>query len=126
MTRDELLTLHVGLTEDALEIMRAKNHDYTGGSGDPFLNFRAAEYLGIDARLGLLLRMMDKVQRLRTAATSTLQVKEETWKDAVLDIINYAVLYAGLSEEKMKLKVSTPLKVPSSQYGWLLPKRTKE
>lgn len=80
--------------------MRAKNQDYTAGGG-PFSNFRHAEALGVAAELGLLIRVMDKLMRMHTfIRNGTLTVKGESVEDAILDVINYMVLLAGMVEEK--------------------------
>jgi hypothetical protein len=88
----------VPIRNKALAIVKAKNHDYTVGSQDPLSNFcLSAEILGIDNKIGLMLRMIDKHQRLRTFATKgTLKVANEGAQDAVLDLCNYTVLLAGL------------------------------
>lgn len=100
MKTAELLELHDELTQAAKAIMSAKNHDYTGAAGDPFANFRGSESLGVDPIVGILLRMQDKMQRIRTfAAKGELHVKGEGVRDAILDILNYAVLAAGLIED---------------------------
>lgn len=102
LTAAQLLELHGTLTSDALAIMRAKNHDYTSGSGDPLANFRGASYLGIHPVLGILLRQQDKIMRVRTfVEKGELKVKGESVKDAIVDQINYLVLqYAYIMEEQ--------------------------
>jgi hypothetical protein len=77
--------------------MSRKNHDYTSGSGDPYANFRTAEQLGVHPAVGIMLRMGDKMQRIRTfAERGELKVDGEGLEDAVVDCINYAVLAYGL------------------------------
>jgi hypothetical protein len=81
--------------------MHQKNHDYTGGSGDPYLNFRGAEAYEIHPIVGLLMRMDDKQMRIRTfAERGELKVDGEGLKDAVLDLINYSVLAYGMLMEE--------------------------
>lgn len=97
MTRDELLILHGQLCLEAQQIMEAKNHDYTGATGDPFANFRASEVFGIQPVISILVRVLDKLQRIRTfAEKGELKVQNESVKDALLDAINYMVLIGGL------------------------------
>jgi len=82
------------------EIMMKKNHDYRGGSGDPYANFRGSTNLGIDPILGILLRVQDKIQRIRTfAAKGVLKVEGESVKDALIDTQNYMDLIWGLIKE---------------------------
>lgn len=105
---EELLAAHDKLTSAAKSIMRAKNHDYTSGSGDPFANFRGSSALGIDPVVGILLRMQDKMQRVKTfVEKGELQVKGEGVEDAIIDLINYSVLMYGLSQESRAYPGST-------------------
>lgn len=94
-----LIHMHEQLTAECREIMRAKNADYTGG-GDIYANFKATEILGIPAELGILIRMMDKIQRIRSfVVNGELKVKDESVTDAVCDIINYAILCLGVIKD---------------------------
>lgn len=100
MSAVQLLALHDDLCKSAKDLMTRKNHDYTSGSGDPFANFRGSSYLGIDPVLGVMLRMQDKMMRVRTfAEKGELKVKDEGVKDALVDLINYTVLMYGLIED---------------------------
>jgi hypothetical protein len=101
ITRDQLLKMHDSITDAARNIMEAKNRDYAGGTADVFANFRGALFLGIEPELGLLMRCMDKFQRIRAfVTTGTLAVKDESVQDAVRDVINYMILLAGLIDER--------------------------
>lgn len=101
MTINDLVVLHVSLCNKASELMIAKNHDYTSGSRDPFANFRASEAIGVKPELALLVSMLDKLKRMQTfAQQGQLKVKDESIRDAVIDIINYAVLFYGLTKER--------------------------
>lgn len=86
--------------------MRAKNSDYTGGKNatDPFANFKTSVVIGIHPVNGLLMRVLDKIQRIRSFVNdSELQVPNESVEDACHDIINYAILAkAMLREEREK------------------------
>lgn len=101
MSAPHLLALHDELCRSAKDLMTRKNHDYTSGSGDSFANFRGSSYLGIDPVLGVMLRMQDKMMRIRTfVEKGELKVKDESVKDAFIDLINYTVLMYGLVEER--------------------------
>ena len=101
MTREELLILHEDLTFDARELMSAKNKDYSGATGGVFANFKACEYLGVDPITGILMRITDKLSRISSfVERGELKVKGESVDDSVLDIINYAVLVAGMVKEE--------------------------
>ncbi len=99
-TIEMLLDTHDDLCSAAKAIMQKKNHDYTDGSVDPFANFRASTTLDVRPEIGILMRMQDKMQRIKTFINKgTLQVNGESAEDALRDLINYTVLLAGLIEE---------------------------
>lgn len=91
----------------ALSIMRSKNHDYCAGNpdADPFANFRVSEvFSGTPAAQGILIRMVDKFQRLKCfVQTGSLQVKEEQLDDIIVDFINYLVLLRSMISEQQHL-----------------------
>ena len=96
----QLIDLHFRLCEEARGLMERKNSDYKAGSGDPFANFRMAALLHIRAEMGAMLRMQDKMARLLSfMERGTLAVKEESWHDCILDLINYSVIIHGLLDE---------------------------
>lgn len=96
----ELFELHSELTTRALGLMERKNNDYRSGTGDPFKNFRGASTFDVSPVRGILLRMQDKMCRIATFdEKGELLVKDEGVEDAIVDIINYAVLMAGLIRE---------------------------
>ena len=103
MIRDDLLKLHDELSKRAKDLMVRKNHDYSGEAGDdPFGNFRVVEQMGIcSTEKGVLVRMADKMKRLTTFADcGRLVVENEGAEDAVLDIMNYAIILAGIIRER--------------------------
>jgi hypothetical protein len=103
MTRDELIQHHEDLCGQALELMKKKNHDYAGNSGKtPFANFERCEAMGIcTTEAGFLVRMTDKLSRLSTFADAgKLQVDNEGYNDAIVDIINYCVLFSAYVKSK--------------------------
>tara|TARA_R110000772_G_scaffold46106_3_gene105336 strand:+ start:950 stop:1291 length:342 start_codon:yes stop_codon:yes gene_type:complete len=109
MTTEELLQLHKNTCETCRDIMKQKNSDYTGGekSTDPFANFNAASVLGIDPVQGLLLRVIDKIQRIRSFTNDKeLKVPNESVEDACDDIVNYAILAkAMLMEQRSRIEL---------------------
>ena len=103
MNREELLKHNEELCAEAIEIMKKKNHDYAGDSGKtPFANFERTEAMGIcSTEQGFLCRMCDKLSRLSTFANAgKLVVDNEGYRDALLDIINYCVLFSGYVKSK--------------------------
>jgi hypothetical protein len=106
MTINELITLHRKTTDKCMDIMLKKNSDYTGGSKatDALSNFKVASLLGCHPVLGLLLRMQDKIQRVRSfIADGTLRVTGETVEDACDDMVNYSILCKALLVEETEL-----------------------
>lgn len=102
MSREELLKLHAELTQKAKLLMAKKNADYAHGS-DPFANFRGSLFLGVEPEIGALMRTMDKFKRIESFIKSgSLQVEDESVIDSVVDIINYAVLIAGMIKERQE------------------------
>lgn len=89
------------LAAEAWQIMQSKNKDYRGGSEDCYANFRLTTLLGVAPETGLLVRMLDKHQRLRAfIANGSLAVQGESVKDAILDCFNYTILLAGMLYSK--------------------------
>lgn len=89
--------------------MASKNADYCGGSSDPFANFRISEVLGIHPALGIMMRMTDKMQRIKSfVANGTLAVKSESFEDACDDLVNYAILLKGILIDTQDVGADTP------------------
>lgn len=100
-----LYDLHQRLFVQALNLMKQKNHDYASDE-DPYKNFRRYGLMGI------LVRLSDKIARLDSyLSQGDLEVKDESVKDTILDIINYSVLFEGYRKDaEISLKeVDLPL-----------------
>ena len=106
MNIKQLEKLHKDTSKKCLEIMLKKNSDYTGGekSEDIFANFRTSETLGVNPVIGIMLRVMDKIQRIRSfTEDGQLKVQEESVDDACEDVVNYMILAkAMLKEQRQK------------------------
>lgn len=103
MNRSELFAHHKETCDIALELMKKKNHDYAGNSGEtPFANFERCQAMGICAtEAGFLVRITDKLSRLSTFAESgKLAVDNEGYNDAIVDIINYCILFSAYVKSK--------------------------
>lgn len=103
MKRDELMNLHSEITEKAKNLMDKKNRDYAGNDGlEPFANFTRVESMGIcSTEKGMLVRMTDKMSRLSSFFESgQLHVKDESFEDTIVDIINYSVLIYAYRKDK--------------------------
>ena len=102
MNREALLKLHDELTLEARKLMKKKNHDYAGAGGEaPFANFTRCEAMGITStERGFLVRMVDKISRLSSYFESKeLAVEDESLRDTILDVLNYAVLLYAYTQD---------------------------
>jgi len=103
MTRDELLKFHEEITKQARELMSLKNRDYAGNEGvEPFANFTRVESMGIcKTEAGFLVRLTDKMSRLSSfVRAGKMNVKDESFMDTCVDVINYMVLLAAYLKDK--------------------------
>jgi len=110
MTIENVITMLEETTNDLKDTLRRKSSDYTGGekSQDPFANFRATEVLDIDPIVGIMMRIMDKIQRIRSFTNDgELKVSNESVYDAFDDIIGYTVLAKAMTQEKRQKTTST-------------------
>jgi len=111
MNTEQLLRIHEETSEAARDIMRQKNSDYTGGSGatDALANCKASLSLNLHPVTGLLLRVQDKLMRIRSfVADGELRVVNESVEDACDDIVNYAILCKALLREEAESKKTPP------------------
>ena len=107
MDSKDLLKLHDTTCIECKAIMVSKNSDYTGGknSKDPFANFKCSLVLGVHPVKGLLMRMLDKIQRVNSFCNDDeLQVPGESVDDAFNDLVNYAILGKAILQEEREAK----------------------
>ena len=110
MTSKQLIELHDQTCKSCRDIMLKKNNDYTGGkkATDIFANFNSSKILDIHPVQGLLLRVIDKVQRIRSFTNDKeLSVPNETVEDACDDIVNYAILAKAMLLDERAKKLPT-------------------
>lgn len=103
MTRDELLKYHLDLCTAARDLMSLKNRDYAGNEGlEPFANFTRVEAMGIcKTEQGFMVRLTDKMSRLSSFIRSgKMHIKDESFRDTCVDVINYMVLLAAYLKDK--------------------------
>lgn len=100
MTSAEFLELVKATNQKMEHILAAKNADYTAGS-EAFANFESAKEWGLEPLIGLMLRMDDKRQRVKSYIVNReLQVQNESLEDAFLDIMGYCHLALGMIRSK--------------------------
>lgn len=99
--REELFKNHKEICEIAFELMKKKNHDYAYGD-DPYANFKKTEYFNLaSTESGIVIRILDKISRISTFINSgTLKTDNESFTDAVVDVINYMVLLHSYLKDK--------------------------
>ena len=90
-----LLQIHDGICTAARISIDKKNSDYSPADD-------ALRTVGQFGRLGVLVRLSDKMGRLRTLVESgkVPAVGDESERDTVMDAINYLVLYRALTKEE--------------------------
>lgn len=74
---------HMEICEQLNQIYRDKNHDYGDSFGETF------EKLGI---ISAVTRITDKVNRLQILCTKESKVKDESIRDTLMDLANYAIM----------------------------------
>jgi len=117
---------HIALTGDlyrrTFDKVQEKNHDYTAGSDDPYANFRLSTLEGVSPEKGLMIRVQDKMQRIRSfiekiekGQALELAVKGETVEDAILDVVGYMPILLGLFREHMETTETSTLTTSSNE-----------
>ena len=87
------------LLDEMKQVHNAKRHDYAD-KADVFKNFRLSEMGGIPAWKGCAVRIGDKFSRLMSfLKQEELKVKDESIKDTLIDLANYALICAILYDE---------------------------
>lgn len=80
------------LLDKMREVALAKSHDYAGDK-DPMSNFRMSELMGIAPWKAIVVRLGDKYSRIMNfCKKESLQVKDESIIDTLLDMANYSLL----------------------------------
>lgn len=86
------------LLKEMGELHSKKSADY-GQAQDPFANVRAAREFGIPPWLGAVLRMNDKVTRIKSFAQKG-KLENESLEDSLLDIAVYSMIALILYREE--------------------------
>lgn len=86
------------LLEEIGNLHDRKQADY-GTDADPFANVRASSEWGVPGWLGALIRLNDKVVRLKAYALRG-SLQNESVQDSMLDIAVYALISLVLFEEE--------------------------
>lgn len=97
----------VQILEECIALYDLKASDYDNPlKHDGLANFRVAREIGIPPYVGAIVRMMDKVERIKTLTYKRLvsnegpAVKDETIEDTLKDLINYGAIVLALYREE--------------------------
>ena len=110
-TLDLVLKVHKEMCDEARSIIAKKGHDYNREqqlTGNTLFNLSVCCVLGIVRTItqGILVRLSDKMMRLISLTKDPsiqAEVKDESIRDTVKDMINYLVyLYIVYLEERSK------------------------
>jgi len=105
MNKNDFLKHCGSFFDTCLDTLQAKNSDYTNTSDNPFANFESVKSLGISAETGILTRMMDKMSRLASfSAGKSLQVKDESVHDTLMDLACYSAIFSAMIKSKNEEK----------------------
>ena len=93
---DSLIYLHI-----------TKNSDYSSYSNDRWANIRTCEYIGIPATTGILVRVLDKINRyISLTRLPQLPRVKESLEDTLLDIVGYLLIHECLQVEAVSVTSS--------------------
>lgn len=86
------MKFHEETCRRARDLMRRKNSDYSDDR-DCFGNLSLCESMNLcTTEQGILIRMSDKLRRCCSLSKRDPKVKDESFEDSLIDIINYAIL----------------------------------
>jgi hypothetical protein len=95
----ELVQRRIALLDKNRDVYYAKDSDYSS-NGLPFGNVRASSECGVSPWRGVLLRMMDKRNRVDSfISKGSYRVADEAVMDTLLDLQNYAIFGVALFAE---------------------------
>jgi len=102
LTHNEALVVQRAAFKLALSLVGPKRRDYSG-TADPFANLRTAELAGVEPWRGALVRLLDKLSRLRRLAEAGGRgaVSDESLLDTAADALNYVCIALGLIVETL-------------------------
>lgn len=100
MTRDEFKNRFSETLSLMFKTMSEKNNDYASDD-NPFGNFTLVKELWITSiEKWILVRIADKISRISNLIDKEAKVKDESIKDTLLDLANYAIILKIYLENK--------------------------
>lgn len=102
MTKEEYFKFQEQYFEEIKVLTKKKNADYSGSGDNPFKNFEHVGSYNSDwVLVGFFTRMSDKFARIASyIEKGSFEVKDESIKDTLQDLSNYACLMSGYLESK--------------------------
>ena len=94
-----------GTIWEVLKLHDMKNQDY-GTDADPFANVRQSEQFGVPAWLGAIVRLNDKITRIK-AWTRNKSLANESLRDSLIDIVVYGAIAVTLFDQEHEEGPST-------------------
>jgi len=92
------------LVKEIADLHDRKQQDY-GAGDDPFANVRASKDWGVPSWVGAMIRLNDKVQRLKSFARKG-ALANESAEDSMRDIAVYALIALVLYEQESLLRAA--------------------
>ena len=89
--------------DEIVAMSTKKNADY-GTAADPLANVRASEEFGIPAWLGAIVRLNDKIVRIKSFAKNG-RLENESLRDSLIDIATYGAIALTLLDQAEDEKV---------------------
>ena len=90
---------------EVVKLHDMKNQDY-GTDADPFANVRQSEQFGVPAWLGAIVRLNDKITRIK-AWTRNKSLANESLRDSLIDIVVYGAIAVTLFDQEHEEGPST-------------------
>lgn len=106
MTTDQFLKAIEKTYADGVNIIKAKNKDYSTAT-NPFRNFEYASYVNVSVEDAIMVRISDKIARIANLMHQDGRaVMDERIEDTILDCINYlAILKTYLDDQNAKQRI---------------------
>lgn len=109
---EEVLKIRKELFDKSTKLVASKGADYNNKqqkAGDTLFNLRVPTILGIteDPLQNVLAIMANKIMRLSSLRTNEPSVKNESFEDSVIDLINYATYLVAFRREQRRNHAKT-------------------
>lgn len=104
MNKEEYFKFQENYFNEIKELTKKKNADYSGAGDNPFKNFEhVGSYDESWILIGFVTRMSDKFARIASFIQNG-NLHNESVKDSLQDLSNYACLMAGYLESQLPSK----------------------